>query len=187
MRQSYRRHNFQKKCPKLLHNSKKCSIFAQEFSKGAFSPIIGTNSVPNSMPNTNPEPMENQCTTNRAPIILHPFLTHSSHILYSLIAHSSLSIPSHFTLSSFFLGKFPPPFPHFRPNWINDFWRIQGLIHFADKHYFEATPHSTHLVAYAQHFPRLPHEVGAESEILQTHQISFCNCLSVALGRIVRR
>ena len=26
------------------------------------------------------------------------------------------------------------------PNWINDFWRIQGLIHFNDKAYFEETP-----------------------------------------------
>lgn len=25
----------------------------------------------------------------------------------------------------------------FYPNWINDFWRIQGLIHFGDKGYFE--------------------------------------------------
>ena len=25
----------------------------------------------------------------------------------------------------------------FYPNWINDFWRIQGLIHFADKTHFE--------------------------------------------------
>lgn len=25
----------------------------------------------------------------------------------------------------------------FYPNWINDFWRIQGLIHFGDKTYFE--------------------------------------------------
>lgn len=25
----------------------------------------------------------------------------------------------------------------FYPNWINDFWRIQGLIHFNDKTYFE--------------------------------------------------
>lgn len=41
-----------------------------------------------------------------------------------------------------FLGSFPPPktrwsMPWFYPNWINDFWRIQGLIHFADKTYFE--------------------------------------------------
>ena len=47
-----------------------------------------------------------------------------------------------------FLGSFPPPkarwsMEFFYPNWINDFWRIQGLIHFADKHYFEATTHST--------------------------------------------
>lgn len=41
-----------------------------------------------------------------------------------------------------FLGSFPPPkarwsMEFFYPNWINDFWRIQGLIHFDDKHYFE--------------------------------------------------
>lgn len=28
----------------------------------------------------------------------------------------------------------------FYPNWINDFWRIMGLIHFGDKAYFEKTP-----------------------------------------------
>lgn len=41
-----------------------------------------------------------------------------------------------------FLGSFPPPrarwsMDFFYPNWINDFWRIQGLIHFGDAHYFE--------------------------------------------------
>jgi len=41
-----------------------------------------------------------------------------------------------------FLGSFPPPqskwsMEFFYPNWINDFWRIQGLIHFGDKTYFE--------------------------------------------------
>lgn len=41
-----------------------------------------------------------------------------------------------------FLGSFPPPrarwsMDFFYPNWINDFWRIQGLIHFADKLHFE--------------------------------------------------
>ena len=41
-----------------------------------------------------------------------------------------------------FLGSFPPPqarwsMDFFYPNWINDFWRIMGLIHFADKTYFE--------------------------------------------------
>lgn len=43
-----------------------------------------------------------------------------------------------------FLGSFPPPkirwsMAYFYPNWINDFWRIQGLIHFGDKGYFEMT------------------------------------------------
>ncbi len=43
-----------------------------------------------------------------------------------------------------FLGSFPPPkarwsMEFFYPNWINDFWRIQGLIHFGDKGYFEQT------------------------------------------------
>ena len=41
-----------------------------------------------------------------------------------------------------FLGSFPPPktrwsMEWFYPNWINDFWRIHGLIHFDDKNYFE--------------------------------------------------
>ena len=41
-----------------------------------------------------------------------------------------------------FLGSFPPPkarwsMEFFYPNWINDFWRIQGLIHFGDRGYFE--------------------------------------------------
>ena len=40
------------------------------------------------------------------------------------------------------LGSFPPPqakwsMEFFYPNWINDFWRIQGLIHFGEKGYFE--------------------------------------------------
>ena len=40
-----------------------------------------------------------------------------------------------------FLGSFPPPahrwsIPFYYPNWINDFWRIMGLIHFADKDHF---------------------------------------------------
>lgn len=41
-----------------------------------------------------------------------------------------------------FLGSFPPPHARwsmefFYPNWINDFWRIMGVIHFGDKKYFE--------------------------------------------------
>lgn len=40
-----------------------------------------------------------------------------------------------------FLGSFPPQekrwcMPFFYPNWINDFWRIMGLIHFGDKDHF---------------------------------------------------
>ncbi len=32
----------------------------------------------------------------------------------------------------------------FYPNWINDFWRIQGVIHFGDKGYFELNSDSLH-------------------------------------------
>ena len=40
-----------------------------------------------------------------------------------------------------FLGSFPPQehrwcMPFYYPNWINDFWRIMGLIHFGDKKHF---------------------------------------------------
>ena len=40
-----------------------------------------------------------------------------------------------------FLGSFPPQphrwcMPFYYPNWINDFWRIMGLIHFRDKEHF---------------------------------------------------
>jgi len=43
-----------------------------------------------------------------------------------------------------FLGSFPPPkfrwsMDFFYPNWINDFWRIIGIIFFKDKSYFEIT------------------------------------------------
>ena len=41
-----------------------------------------------------------------------------------------------------FLGSFPPPkarwsMDFFYPNWINDFWRIMGLIYYGDKSCFE--------------------------------------------------
>ena len=44
-----------------------------------------------------------------------------------------------------FLGSFPPQphrwcMPFYYPNWINDFWRIMGLIHFGDKDHFCLTP-----------------------------------------------
>ena len=40
-----------------------------------------------------------------------------------------------------FLGSFPPQphrwcIPFYYPNWINDFWRIMGLIHFGNKDHF---------------------------------------------------
>ena len=40
-----------------------------------------------------------------------------------------------------FLGSFPPQahrwcMPFYYPNWINDFWRIMGLIYFGDKDHF---------------------------------------------------
>ena len=40
-----------------------------------------------------------------------------------------------------FLGSFPPQahrwcMPFYYPNWINDFWRIMGLIHFGNKSHF---------------------------------------------------
>lgn len=41
-----------------------------------------------------------------------------------------------------FLGSFPPPkfrwsMEFFYPNWINDFWRICGIIFYGDKSFFE--------------------------------------------------
>ena len=41
-----------------------------------------------------------------------------------------------------FLGSFPPPrnrwcMDFFYPNWINDFWRVMGLLFFEDKKHFE--------------------------------------------------
>ena len=41
-----------------------------------------------------------------------------------------------------FLGSFPPPrkrwsMDFFYPNWLNDFWRIMGLIFLGDKHALE--------------------------------------------------
>ena len=48
-------------------------------------------------------------------------------------------LPAHAT--RLFLGSFPPPrakwsMEFFYPNWINDFWRIMGLIHFGDREHF---------------------------------------------------
>ena len=46
--------------------------------------------------------------------------------------------------TTLFLGSFPPPrerwsMDFFYPNFNNDFWRIQGLIHFGDAKCFETT------------------------------------------------
>ena len=46
------------------------------------------------------------------------------------------------TAKILFLGSFPPPrakwsMEFFYPNWINDFWRIMGIIHFGNKTHFE--------------------------------------------------
>ena len=40
------------------------------------------------------------------------------------------------------LGSFPPPqakwsMQFFYPNWINDMWRVMGLLFYDDRHYFE--------------------------------------------------
>ena len=40
-----------------------------------------------------------------------------------------------------FLGSFPPQphrwsMPFYYPNWINDFWRVMGLIHFGERNFF---------------------------------------------------
>ncbi len=44
--------------------------------------------------------------------------------------------------NTLFLGSFPPPrerwsMDFFYPNWINDFWRVMGLVFFSDPHHFE--------------------------------------------------
>lgn len=44
--------------------------------------------------------------------------------------------------NTLFLGSFPPPrsrwsMQFFYPNWINDFWRIMGIIFYGDRTYFE--------------------------------------------------
>ena len=44
--------------------------------------------------------------------------------------------------TTLFLGSFPPPrerwsMDFFYPNYINDFWRVMGLVHFGDPKWFE--------------------------------------------------
>ena len=44
--------------------------------------------------------------------------------------------------NTLFLGSFPPPrerwsMEFFYPNWINDFWRVMGLVFYSDPKHFE--------------------------------------------------
>jgi len=74
---------------------------------------------------------------------------HGSKILHFCVSLKDMDIEKH-PLEPFlpegantlFLGSFPPPrarwsMDFFYPNWINDFWRIMGLIHFSDPRHFE--------------------------------------------------
>ena len=59
-----------------------------------------------------------------------------------------------------FLGSFPPQehrwcMPFYYPNWINDFWRIMGLIHFGDKNHF-CIPAEKRFDEAAIRFHRMP-------------------------------
>lgn len=70
-----------------------------------------------------------------------------------------------------FLGSFPPPkarwsMDFFYPNWINDFWRIQGLIHFSDRAYFE---------------------VGGEKRFDKERIVAFCREKGIALYDTARK
>ena len=45
--------------------------------------------------------------------------------------------------TTLFLGSFPPPrerwsMDFFYPNFLNDFWRVMGLVHFGDAKWFES-------------------------------------------------
>ena len=86
----------------------------------AFLPVPGLRSATNAAPIPRVDLSRSGIIIERHP--LEPFLPAGARIL--------------------FLGSFPPPrarwsMDFFYPNWINDFWRIQGLIHFNDPHYFE--------------------------------------------------
>lgn len=79
-----------------------------------------------------------------------------------------------------FLGSFPPPkarwsMDFFYPNWINDFWRIMGLVHFNDKAYFEAP---LQLMAGKEHQSR-----RFDKERIAT----FCHHQGIALFDTVRK
>lgn len=63
------------------------------------------------------------------------------------------------------LGSFPPPVERwsmqfFYPNWINDMWRIMGLLFYNDKQYFE---------------------VKDEKRFCKERIVEFCNSKGIAL------
>lgn len=83
-----------------------------------------------------------------------------------------------------FLGSFPPPkarwsMEFFYPNWINDFWRIQGLIHFGDKGYFEKTSNNNE-----GDFENAPKTIKAFDK---ERILAFCNEKGIALFDTARK
>lgn len=87
-----------------------------------------------------------------------------------------------------FLGSFPPPkarwsMEFFYPNWINDFWRIQGLIHYGDKGYFEAAESKspTPLNGGLENAPKTIKAFDKE------RIVTFCNEKGIALFDTARK
>lgn len=74
----------------------------------------------------------------------------------------------------------------FYPNWINDFWRIMGVIHFGDKGYFEQTPNQTpNPLKGGFEEPEKPMKAFDKERI-----VAFCREKGIALfdtARVVRR
>lgn len=117
----------------------------------AFLPVPGLRSATNTAPAVSAAPSANAAPaalTPQHPSGLNPH-TPPAPIPRVDLSRSGIVIERH-PLEPFlpagarilFLGSFPPPrarwsMDFFYPNWINDFWRIQGLIHFNDPHYFE--------------------------------------------------
>lgn len=63
-----------------------------------------------------------------------------------------------FGAETLFLGSFPPPrqrwsMDFFYPNFTNDFWRIMGLLHFSNPHYFELAPLQSVATLPSSHYP----------------------------------
>lgn len=80
----------------------------------------------------------------------------------------------------------------FYPNWINDFWRIMGLIHFGDKAYFEV--HDTSQGPTSIHIHRDVEDAGITVKPVKRFDkervVQFCREKGIALfdtARKVRR